>query len=110
MSPYTVTDNLIAGLHNHCMTEIAEQSQEPFTPQGPKREWLLRCQQTERGDRLATCSVLAEAGRIVIVDADDVPTFALDGSQIGEFRDAFLAATAVVDQDIRERRVPIMAD
>jgi hypothetical protein len=92
------------------MTEVAMQVQEPFVPCEPRREWLLRCQQPEHGDRIAICSVPAEDGRVVVVATDDSPAFTLEGEQIGAFREAFLAATAVAAADIRAPRVPIIAE
>jgi hypothetical protein len=91
------------------MTEVATQVQETFAPHGPRREWLLRCHQPEHDDRIAICSVLAEDGRIVVVATDDNPAFVLEGEQIGAFREAFLAATAVAAADLRAPRVPTTA-
>jgi hypothetical protein len=86
------------------MTQTTVQVQEPFTPAEPRREWLLRCQQPEQQDHFAICSVLAEDGRVVVVDTNDLPAITLEGDQIGAFREALRAATAVADADIRTRR------
>jgi hypothetical protein len=85
------------------MPETTVQVQEPFTPAEPRREWLLRCHQPENDDHFAICSLLAEDGRVVVVNTDDLPVFTLEGDEIGAFREALRAATAVADADIRAR-------
>lgn len=90
------------------MTNVKQQSTELFQPAVPQREWLMRCTHPEptMEFELAVCSVMAEAGEIVIVDTEEQPVIRLVDSQIGGFRAALDDAIAVAAADVEARRKP----
>jgi hypothetical protein len=79
---------------------------EPLTvlikPASPKREWLVRC--TDSNDDLGVCAVLVSNGRVEIATPDD-DVFTLELSQIAEFHNALHSAIDVAEADLRRAAV-----
>ncbi|KAA2262984.1 hypothetical protein F0L68_11020 [Solihabitans fulvus] len=68
----------------------------------PRREWLLRCNDADNG--LAICSVLAEAGEVVICGTNDLPMLRLPEGYLAAFHTGLTEAMAVAEQDLRNTR------
>ncbi len=73
----------------------------PLVPVTPKREWLIRCENTK--GVLSVCSIEASGAQIHLCDSEGEVTI-LDGPQILEYRAALDAAIAQVEDDLRTRQ------
>jgi hypothetical protein len=71
----------------------------------PKREWLLRCHDSDLD--LACCSIVVEHGKIEIICPDNQDQLVLGPVQIADFHAALHEAITLAETDLRiadERR------
>lgn len=71
-----------------------------FTTAAPKREWLVRCENSDNSPDV--CAITVNRGEIEFNGPED-GLFNLVAGDIVEFRDAFVAALQQATADIRGR-------